>query len=139
MGVRPIAVDTGALKAVEKKAQRMADRWETAVSNNIPLVTTALVIAEWWHDTQFTRLMAKTLRIAAVDEAFAKQLKNARVYVESAVKAARREKPISMTDVALVVLAGSANAKVIYTGDVEDVQFAVIALYPLLNIVVEHH
>jgi hypothetical protein len=62
-----LTFDTGALIGLERSRQLMRKVYDTAISNDVPIVVPAVVIAEWWRTGTRTKLRAELLRSMRVE------------------------------------------------------------------------
>ena len=93
------------------------------------------MVAEWWHDSYFRRDTLEIMLVQTIDVPFARQMRDTRDALIEAI-GEEHARPISWTDISVVLHAALADAMVIYSGD-RDVAIVAGALYPHLR--VEHH
>jgi predicted nucleic acid-binding protein len=63
-----ITLDTGALIALERRRQRMAQIYRIAVEEGLPVTVPAPVLAEWWRGRTDTReVILRGVRIEPLD------------------------------------------------------------------------
>ena len=68
-----LTLDTGALIALERRCQRMAQVYRTAVENGVPLTVPSPVVVEWWRGRSDAReTILRGLRVERLDDDLAK-------------------------------------------------------------------
>ena len=109
-GVTGITFDTGALIALERRAQRMWKVYEIAREDGVYATVPAVVVAEWWHGrTDVRERILAGVRIEQTDTALMKTAGEAMVAVRGA------------TVVDTIVMASAARrGDVVYTSDFDD-------------------
>jgi hypothetical protein len=105
-----ITFDTGALIALERRAQRMWKVYETAHDDGVFATVPAVVIAEWWQGrTDVRERILGGVRIEQTDTALMKTAGEAMAAVRGA------------TVVETIVMASAARrGDVVYTSDFDD-------------------
>ena len=105
-----LTFDTGALIAIERRRQRMARIYTTAVADGLLVTVPAVVLTEWWRGrSDASETLLRGLRIELVDSELAKLAGEAIAAVEGA------------TAVDAIVMASAARrGDVVYTSDVDD-------------------
>jgi predicted nucleic acid-binding protein len=108
--MRGLTFDTGALIALERRRQRIARVYTTAVADGLIVTVPAVVISEWWRgDSDARSRILRGLRVEPVDTELAKVAGEAIVAVPSA----------TAID-ALVMASAARRGDVVYTSDFED-------------------
>ena len=109
--MRPgITFDTGALIALERRRQRIARVYTTAVADGLPVTVPAAVLAEWWRGrTDAREIILNGVRLEALDEVLAKLAGEAMAAV-----------PGAATIDAVVMASAARRGDVVYTSDVLD-------------------
>src|ERR1043165_6372089 len=80
-----LTFDTGALIAIERRRQRMARIYTTAVSDGLLVTVPAVVLTEWWRRrTDAAETILRGLRIELVDAELGKLAGEALAAVASA-------------------------------------------------------
>jgi predicted nucleic acid-binding protein len=107
-----LTLDTGALVALERRRQRMARIYRTAVEDGLRVTTPSAVVAEWWRGKTDARdAVLRGVRIEPLDGQLAKLAGEAIAAIEGA------------TTVDAIVMASAARrGDVVYTGDFEDLE-----------------
>ena len=120
-----LTLDTGALIALERRRQRMAQAYRTAVENAIPVSVPSAVIVEWWRGRSDAReTVLRGVRIELLDVELARLAGEAIAAVEGA------------TTVDAIVMASAARrGDVVYTGDFEDLH-ALRKFFPDVRVLV---
>ena len=105
-----LTFDTGALIGLERRRQRIAQVYRTAVDEGLIVTVPSSVIAEWWRGRSEARdTILGGLRIELLDERLAKLAGEALAAVKGA------------TTVDAIVMASAARrGDVVYTSDVAD-------------------
>src|SRR5262252_9595297 len=105
-----LTFDTGALIAIERRRQRMARIYTTAVSDGLLVTVPAVVLTEWWRGrSDAAETLLRGLRIELVDAELGKLAGEALVAVQGA------------TAVDAIVMASAARrGDLVYTSDVDD-------------------
>jgi predicted nucleic acid-binding protein len=105
-----LTFDTGALIALERRRQRMAQIYRIAVENGLVVTVPAPVIAEWWRGrTDAREVILRGVRIEPLDSELAKLAGDALAAVAKA------------TTVDAIVMASAARrGDIVYTTDVAD-------------------
>jgi hypothetical protein len=107
-----LTFDTGALIALERRRQRIAQVYATAVADHIPITVPAIVIAEWWRGRSDVReIILRGLRIEVTNADLAKLAGEALAAVAGA----------TATD-AVVMASAALRGDVVYTSDFTDLQ-----------------
>lgn len=107
-----LTFDTGALIALERRRQRVARVYATAVADGVPVTVPAVVITEWWRGRSDAReLILRGLRIEPLDDGLAKVAGEAIAAIGGA------------TAVDAIVMASAARrGDIVYTSDVGDLE-----------------
>jgi predicted nucleic acid-binding protein len=114
-----LTFDAGALIALERRKQRMAQVLAVARLKNIPITIPAAVLAEWWRgQSSGIKAMLRAATIEPVTEALAL----------SAGEALAVTKGANAVD-ALVMASAAARGDIVYTSDVRDLT-ALQAVFP---------
>jgi predicted nucleic acid-binding protein len=105
-----ITLDTGALIALERRRQRMAQIYRIAVEEGLPVTVPAPVLAEWWRGRTDTReVILRGVRIEPLDAELAKLAGDALAAVAKA------------TAIDAIVMASAARrGDIVYTSDIAD-------------------
>ena len=105
-----LTLDTGALLALERRRQRMAKVYRTAVEDGLPVTVPSAVLTEWWRGrTEARETILRGVRIESIDGELAKLAGEAIAVVDGA------------TAVDAIVMASAARrGDVVYTSDFED-------------------
>ncbi len=107
-----ITLDTGALIALERRKQRMARVYTTAVLDGVPVTVPTAVVAEWWRGRSDVReRILGGVRLEALDVPTAKLVGEALGAVKDA----------SVVD-AIVMASASRRGDVVYTSDFDDLE-----------------
>jgi len=102
--------DTGALIALERRRQRMAQIYRIAVEEGLPVTVPAPVIAEWWRGrTDAREIILRGVRIEPLDGELAK-------LAGDALAAAAKATAID----AIVMASAARRGDIVYTSDVAD-------------------
>lgn len=105
-----LTLDTGALIALERRRQRMARIFTTAVADGLPVTVPAVVISEWWRGRSDARdVILRGLRVEVIDTALAKTVGEALTTIRRA----------SVVD-AIVMASAARRGDVVYTSDFDD-------------------
>jgi predicted nucleic acid-binding protein len=105
-----LTFDTGALVALERRRQRMAQIYRTAVELGLPVTVPSPVIAEWWRGrTDARETILRGVRIEPLDDELAKLAGDALAAVAEAT-----------TIDAIVMASAARRGDVVYTADVKD-------------------
>ncbi len=109
-GMIGLTFDTGALIALERRRQRMARVYRTAVDDGLPVTVPCAVIAEWWRGRSDAReTILRGVRVEPLDARIAKLAGEALAAVPGG------------TAVDAIVMASAAlRGDVVYTTDVAD-------------------
>jgi predicted nucleic acid-binding protein len=105
-----LTFDTGALIALERRHQRIAHVYATAVADGLPVTVPAVVIAEWWRGSSDTReLILRGVRVEDTTAAIGRLAGEAQAAVPGA------------TAIDSIVMASAARrGDVVYTSDLRD-------------------
>ena len=107
-----LTFDTGALIALERRHQRMARVYATAVGDGILITVPAVVIAEWWRGRSDAReMILRGLRVEDTTVAVARVAGEARAAV-----------PGATTIDALVMASAARRGDIVYTSDLADLE-----------------
>ena len=105
-----LTFDTGALIGLERRRQRIARAYSTAVADGIPVTVPAVVIIEWWRGrTDGREAILRGLRIEPTIAPVAKLAGEALAAVPGA----------SAVD-AIVMASAAQRGDIVYTSDVSD-------------------
>lgn len=107
-----LTLDTGALIALERRRQRMARIYTTAVVDGLLVTVPTVVLTEWWRGrSDVAETLLRGVRIELVDAELAKLAGEALSAIEGA------------TAVDAIVMASAARrGDVVYTSDVDDLE-----------------
>jgi len=105
-----LTFDTGALIALERRHQRIARVYATAVASGLPVTVPAVVISEWWRGRSDVReLILRGVRIEDTTAAIGRLAGEAQAAVQGA------------TAIDAMVMASAARrGDVVYTSDLRD-------------------
>ena len=107
-----LTFDTGALISLERRRQRMARVYATAVADGIPVTVPAVVVAEWWRGRSEAReIILRGVRVEDTTTALARLAGEALAEVPGA----------SAID-ALVMASAARRGDVVYTSDFTDLE-----------------
>jgi predicted nucleic acid-binding protein len=105
-----ITLDTGALIALERRRQRMAQIYRIAVEEGLPVTVPAPVLAEWWRGrTDAREMILRGVRIEPLDAELAKLAGDA---LAAVVKATAID--------AIVMASAARRGDIVYTSDIAD-------------------
>ena len=105
-----LTLDTGALIALERRHQRMAQIYRIAVEEGLPVTVPAPVLAEWWRGrTDAREMILRGVRIEPLDAELAKLAGDA---LAAVVKATAID--------AIVMASAARRGDIVYTSDIED-------------------
>jgi predicted nucleic acid-binding protein len=105
-----ITLDTGALIALERRRQRMAQIYRIAVEEGLPVTVPAPVLAEWWRGrTDAREVILRGVRIEPLDAELAKLAGDA---LAAVVKATAID--------AIVMASAARRGDIVYTSDIAD-------------------
>lgn len=107
-----LTFDTGALIAIERRRQRMARIYTTAVADGLLVTVPAVVLTEWWRGrSDAAETLLRGLRIELIDAELGKLAGEALATIQRA------------TAVDAIVMASAARrGDVVYTSDVDDLE-----------------
>jgi predicted nucleic acid-binding protein len=107
-----LTFDTGALIAIERRRQRMARIYTTAVADGLLVTVPAVVLTEWWRGrSDAAETLLRGLRVELVDAELGKVAGEALAAIRGA------------TAVDAIVMASAARrGDVVYTSDVDDLR-----------------
>lgn len=118
-----LTFDTGALVALERRRQRIAHVYATAVADGIPVTVPAVVVAEWWRGRSDEReIIVRGVRIEDTNVELAKLAGEAIAAVPGA----------TAVD-ALVMASAARRGDVVYTSDFTDLQ-RLLAYFPTVRL-----
>ena len=105
-----LTLDTGALIALERRRQRMAVVYATAVADGLVVTVPAVVVAEWWRGRSDAReIILRGLRVESTTAEVARLAGEALAAVPSA------------TAIDAIVMASAARrGDLVYTSDFSD-------------------
>lgn len=107
-----LTLDTGALIGLERRRQRIAQVYATAVADGIPVTVPAVVVAEWWRGRSDAReAILRGVRVEPASEGLAKLAGEALAAV-----------PGSTTMDAFVMASAARRGDAVYTSDVHDLE-----------------
>ena len=107
-----LTFDTGALIALERRHQRMARVYATAVGDGILITVPAVVIAEWWRGRSDAReMILRGVRVEATSVDLARLAGEALAAVPGA----------TAID-ALVMASAARRGDIVYTSDLGDLE-----------------
>jgi predicted nucleic acid-binding protein len=110
--VTGLTFDTGALIALERRAQRMRAIIERALQTDQPITVPADVVTEWWRGrTDLRDSIVAAVDIEPLTEALAKRAGEALAAVPGA----------TLVD-AVVMASAASRGDIVYTSDVEDLE-----------------
>lgn len=105
-----LTLDTGALIALERRHQRMAQIYRIAVEEGLPVTVPAPVLAEWWRGrTDAREMILRGVRIEPLDADLAKLAGDA---LAAIVKATAID--------AIVMASAARRGDIVYTSDIAD-------------------
>jgi predicted nucleic acid-binding protein len=108
--MKGLTFDTGALIALERRRQRMAQIYRVAVEEGLLVTVPAPVIAEWWRGrTDVREIILRGVRIEPLDGDLAKLAGDALAAVAKAT-----------TIDAIVMASAARRGDIVYTSDVAD-------------------
>jgi predicted nucleic acid-binding protein len=109
---RGVTFDTGALVALERRRQRMARVYATAVADGVPVTVPVAVVAEWWRGRSDVReIILRGLRVEVMDEELGKLTGEALAAVDGAA-----------TIDAIVMASAARRGDLVYTSDSRDLE-----------------
>jgi hypothetical protein len=109
-GMNGLTFDTGALIALERRRQRMAQIYRIAVGDGLLVTVPAPVIAEWWRGrTDARETILRGVRIEPLDDELAKLAGDALAAVANAT-----------TIDAIVMASAARRGDIVYTMDMAD-------------------
>jgi predicted nucleic acid-binding protein len=120
-----LTFDTGALVALERRKQRIARVYATAVADGIPVTVPAVVVAEWWRGRSDVReIILRGVRVEEVTTSLARLAGEALAAVSGA------------TAIDAIVMASAARrGDVVYTADHADLE-RLQSYFPLVRVLV---
>ena len=105
-----LTFDTGALLALERRRQRIARVYTTAVADGLIVTVPAVVLTEWWRGRSDARQsILRGIRVEPVDAALA-------TLAGEAIAATPGATPID----ALVMASAARRGDIVYTSDFDD-------------------
>lgn len=108
--IRGLTFDTGALIALERRRQRMARIYTTAVADGLIATVPAVVLSEWWRGRSDVRdAILRGVRVEPIDDELAKIAGEALSVVAG-----------STAIDALVMASAARRGDVVYTSDFGD-------------------
>ncbi len=121
--IQGLTFDTGALIALERRRQRIARAYATAVAVGLIVTVPAVVLTEWWRGpSEIRETILRGLRVEPVDATLAKLAGEAVAAVRGA------------TAVDAVVMASAARrGDVVYTSDFGDLD-RLRAFFPAVRV-----
>lgn len=107
-----VTFDTGALIALERRRQRIAQVYARAIARGIPMTVPAVVLAEWWRGRSDAReIILRGVRVEDTNAEIAKLAGEALAAVPGA----------SAVD-AIVIASAARRGDVVYTSDFSDLE-----------------
>jgi predicted nucleic acid-binding protein len=107
-----LTFDTGALVALERRAQRMREIVERALARDQTITVPADVIGEWWRGrTDLREAILASVDVEPLTEALAKRAGEALAEVRGA----------TLVD-AIVMASASTRGDIVYSSDIEDLE-----------------
>ena len=107
-----LTFDTGALIALERRRQRMARVYATAVADGLAVTVPAVVVAEWWRGRSDAReLILRGVRVERTTTEVARLAGEALAAV-----------PGATTIDAIVMASAARRGDLVYTSDFEDLE-----------------
>jgi hypothetical protein len=107
-----VTFDTGALIALERRRQRIARAYTTAVQDGRVVTVPAAVVAEWWRATSDARdTILRGVRVEVLDATLARLAGDALAAVPGA----------TVVD-AIVMASAARRGDVVYTSDFDDLE-----------------
>jgi hypothetical protein len=107
-----LTFDAGALISLERRHQRIARTYTTAIADGVPITVPAVVIAEWWPGRSDAReIILKGVRVEPTDSELAK--------IAGAALAAV---PGATTIDAIVMASAARRGDIVYSSDVGDLE-----------------
>ena len=120
-----LTFDTGALIALERRHQRIARVYATAVTDLIPVTVPAVVISEWWRGRSDAReIILRGVRVEVTTTELARLAGEALAAVPGA----------TAID-ALLMASAARRGDVVYTSDITDLQ-RLQAFFPAVRLLV---
>jgi predicted nucleic acid-binding protein len=105
-----LTFDTGALLALERRRQRIARVYTTAVADGLIVTVPAVVVVEWWRGRSDQRgTILRGVRVELIDAELAK-------LAGEAIAAVRGSTAVD----ALVMASAARRGDVVYTSDFDD-------------------
>jgi len=105
-----LTFDTGALLALERRRQRIARVYTTAVADGLIVTVPAVVIAEWWRGRSDRReTILRGVRVESIDAELAE-------LAGEAISAVRGSTAVD----AIVMASAARRGDVVYTSDFDD-------------------
>lgn len=107
-----LTLDTGALIALERRRQRMARVYSTAVASGLIVTVPSVVIAEWWRASSDAReILIRGVRVEPLGTNLARIAGEAMADVSGS----------SAID-AIVMASAAQRGDIVYTSDVDDLE-----------------
>jgi predicted nucleic acid-binding protein len=107
-----LTFDTGALIALERRRQRMARVYTTAVASGLIVTVPAVVISEWWRGRSEVRnRVLRGVRVEATDSELAQSAGEALAAVRGAIAVD-----------AIVMASAARRGDAVYTSDYDDLE-----------------
>jgi predicted nucleic acid-binding protein len=121
--IRGLTFDTGALIALERRRQRMARVYATAVVDGLIVTVPAVVVSEWWRGRSEVReAILRGVRVEPIDDQLAKMAGEALSEVAGS----------TVVD-ALVMASAARRGDAVYTSDYGDLE-RLRACFPAVRI-----
>jgi predicted nucleic acid-binding protein len=107
-----LTLDTGALVALERRRQRMAEIFIRAKQRGTRITIPAVVVAEWWRKrTDAAEAILRACDLEPMDVALARRAGEAIAVVTTA-----------QTNDAIVMASAARRGDIVYTSDVSDLE-----------------
>ncbi len=118
-----LTFDTGALIALERRRQRIARIYATAVADGLPVTVPAVVVAEWWRGRSDAReIILRGVRVEETTVSLARLAGEALAAIPGA----------GAID-ALVMASAARRGDVVYTSDFSDLE-RLQAFFPAVRV-----
>ncbi|MBI2892833.1 MAG: PIN domain-containing protein [Deltaproteobacteria bacterium] len=122
-GMIGLTFDTGALIGLERRRQRIARVYRTAVEDGLPVTVPAVVISEWWRGrTDVRETILRGVRVEPLDDRIAKLAGEALVTCSGC----------GAVD-SIVMASAARRGDIVYTADVADL-LLLQAFFPTVRV-----